>query len=609
MLILGISAFYHDSAAALLKDGVLLAAAQEERFSRRKHDPSFPRRAIEWCLESSGTRAAEIDHVVYYEKPFLKFERLLETYLAFAPRGFRSFAMAMPVWLREKLFLRRMLDDELRQIDPHCDWNGRMRFSEHHLSHAASAFYPSPFSEAAVLTLDGVGEWTTTSLAVGHGNRLEILREMHFPHSLGLLYSAFTYHAGFKVNSGEYKLMGLAPYGEPRYADLIRERLIDIKDDGSFRLNLEYFDYCTGLTMTNEAFDGLFGAARRSPEQPLTALQMDMAASVQRVTEDVLLRMTREIARGTGQRKLCLAGGVALNCVANGRILRDGHFDEIWIQPAAGDAGGAVGAALALHYLQLGAPRPVAERDGMQGSYLGPEYGQAENEARLWAAGASFEVLDDDTLFDRCADDISAGLAIGWFQGRAEFGPRALGNRSIIADPRSPAMQSQLNRKVKFRESFRPFAPAILEEDCEHWFDLKTASPYMLLVAPVAEKQQKRTPGGPEATGLDRLGEVRSTVPAVTHVDYSARVQTVSRETNPRFHRLLRSFKARTGCPLLINTSFNVRGEPPVLTPEDAFACFMGTDLDRLVVGNCYLEKSSQPAGLLRRTSDDFEDD
>ena len=609
MLILGLSAFYHDSAAALLRDGELLAAAQEERFSRRKHDPAFPRQAIEWCLQSSGVRPSELDHVVYYEKPFLKFERLLETYLAYAPRGFRSFTAAMPVWLREKLFLRRMLDDELRQIDANCDWNGKMRFSEHHLSHAASAFFPSPFDEAAVLTLDGVGEWTTSSLAVGSGNQLEILREMHFPHSLGLLYSAFTYHAGFKVNSGEYKLMGLAPYGDPRYADLIREQLIDIKDDGSFRLNLEYFDYCTGLTMTNEAFDGLFGAGRRSPDQPLTRLQMDMAASVQQVTEDVLLRMTREIARSTGQRRLCLAGGVALNCVANGRILRDGHFDKIWIQPAAGDAGGAVGAALALHHLELGRPRTAASGDGMRGSYLGPEYGQTEAESRLWAAGANFDVLDDDALFARCADDIAAGLAIGWFQGCAEFGPRALGNRSIIADPRSPKMQSQLNLKVKFRESFRPFAPASLEEDCDQWFDLASTSPYMLLVAPVAQARRIHPQETSAASGLERLGDIRSSIPAVTHVDDSARVQTVSRDTNPRFYRLIEAFKARTGCPLVINTSFNVRGEPPVLTPEDAFACFMGTDLDRLVVGNCYLEKSAQPAGLLRRTSDDFEDD
>jgi carbamoyltransferase len=610
-LILGVSAYYHDSAAVLLKDGKIIGAAQEERFSRRKHDPRFPVHAIRWCLEEARVPASAVDHVVFYEKPFLKFERLLETYLQFAPRGFASFRMAMPSWLRDKLFLKDLLVSSLRGFDPAVDWAGRIRFSEHHLSHAASAFYPSPFEEAAVLTLDGVGEWATASLGVGKGAALDLQREIRFPHSLGLLYSAFTYYAGFKVNSGEYKLMGLAPYGEPIYANRIREKLIDVKPDGSFRLNLEYFDYATGLTMTSPAFDALFEGPPRRPEQPLTQKFMDLAASVQAVTEEVLLAMTRDVAQQTGLRHLCLAGGVALNCVANGRILRDGRYDRIWIQPAAGDAGGALGAALAYHHLHMREGRTVqSDPDGMSGAFLGPAFAQAEVERRLWAAGANFEVLTDAELIERSAQDLARGLALGWFQGRSEFGPRALGARSILADPRSPRMQSQLNLKVKFRESFRPFAPSVLEEDAGLWFDLQQDSPYMLLVGQVAQQHRLAAPvGEDELQGIARLNVPRSSIPAVTHVDGSARVQTVSRATNPRFHSLLGAFKARTGCPVLVNTSFNVRGEPPVLTPEEAFHCFMGTDLDVLAVGNCYLIKERQAEGLRRSTSGDFEAD
>ncbi len=602
MLILGVSAFYHDSAAVLLRDGAIVGAVQEERFSRRKHDSAFPREAIAWCLAEAGIAAAALDHVVFYDKPFLKFERLVETYLAFAPRGFRSFNMAIPLWLREKLFLKDLLISELRTLDGDVDWGARLSFSEHHLSHAASAFFASPFDAAAVLTLDGVGEWATSSLAVGRGSELKILREIHFPHSLGLLYSAFTYYTGFKVNSGEYKLMGLAPYGTPSYAALIREHLIDVKADGSFRLNLDYFDYCTGLTMTNGAFDALFGGPPRKPDEPIVQRHMDLAASIQFVTEEVLLALTRDVATATGMRNLCLAGGVALNCVANGKILRDGRFSGLWIQPAAGDAGGALGAALAAHHLMLGQARQNGgRRDAMRGAFLGPQYPQDETAARLTAAGAKFDVLADMALFDTCAGDIAAGRALGWVQGRAEFGPRALGNRSIIADARSPTMQSMLNLKVKFRESFRPFAPAILREDVDAWFDLSADSPYMLLVAEVAGAQRIALGEAErQLSGIMRLGAARSTIPAVTHVDGSARVQTVERETNPRFHRLISEFKAKTGCPVVVNTSFNVRGEPPVLTPEDAFRCFMGTYIDALAVGNCYLRKSEQ-AAVLRR--------
>ena len=610
-LILGISALYHDSAAALLSDGKILGAAQEERFSRRKHDARFPRQAIRWCLASAGVTPSDIDHVVFYEKPFVKFERLVETYLAFAPTGFRSFSMAMPGWLRDKLFLKNLLASELRKLATGVKWEDRILFSEHHLSHAASAFYPSPFHEAAVLTLDGVGEWATTSLAVGRGNQLELQREIRFPHSLGLLYSAFTYYAGFKVNSGEYKLMGLAPYGEPRFAALIRDHLIDVKTDGSFRLDLKYFDYCTGLTMTSAAFNNLFGGPPRKPEDPIAQRHMDLAASIQTVTEEVLLAMTRSIAATSGMRNLCLAGGVALNCVANGRILGDGHFERIWVQPAAGDAGGALGAALAVHHLLLGGARVIPESgDSMRGSFLGPEFTQGEIEERLWAAGASFEVLDDTTLFTRCARDIAESKGLGWFQGPAEFGPRALGNRSIVADPRSSTMQSQLNLKVKFRESFRPFAPAVLKEDQEDWFSLRADSPYMLMVAQVAPSQRRAsTDEARQPEGFERLNATRSTIPAVTHVDGSARVQSVCKSTNPRFHRLIDEFKRLTGCPLVVNTSFNVRGEPPVLTPEDAFRCFMGTDVDVLAIGNCYLSKANQAPALRRQDREEFEAD
>ena len=600
MRILGISAFYHDSAAALVVDGEIVAAAQEERFTRKKHDSRFPRHALEYCLAEAGISLDQVDLVAFYDKPFLKFERLLETYLAFAPRGFESFKMAIPIWLREKLFLKDLLQDQLKQHRPDFDWDERLIFSEHHLSHAASAFFPSPYSSAAVLTLDGVGEWATSSLALGRDNRLEVIKEIHFPHSLGLLYSAFTYYIGFKVNSGEYKLMGLAPYGEPRYAGVILDKLIDLKADGSFRLNLDYFNYCVGLTMTNRKFDGLFGQSPRTPEQLLTPFHMDIAASVQQVTEEILLRMTRAVARETGERNLCLAGGVALNCVANGKILRDGKFDGIWIQPAAGDAGGSIGAALCAYHLYKDQPRrPHRGLDGMRGSYLGPQFEQSELELRLRAAGAHFSVVDDAEVIAQAADALVAQKALGWFQGRMEFGPRALGARSILGDPRSPGMQKLLNLKVKYRESFRPFAPAVLREDVGDWFELDYDSPYMLLVAGVLPKlRRSMTEEEKKLFGIDQLNVPRSQIPAVTHIDYSARVQTVHRDTNPRFHALLSAFKQRTGCPVLVNTSFNVRGEPIVCTPEDAFRCFMGSDIETLVVGNCVLQKEQQNPAL-----------
>jgi len=607
--ILGISAFYHDSAAAIVRDGEIVAAAQEERFSRKKHDARFPRNAIEYCLKAAGIGLADVDHVAFYDKPFVKFERILETYLSFAPRGFASFRMAIPIWLREKLFLKDLLTKELRRYAPDQSWEGRLLFSEHHLSHAASAFYPSPFEKAAILTLDGVGEWATTSLAEGDGNRIRIVREIQFPHSLGLLYSAFTYYTGFKVNSGEYKVMGLAPYGAPRYASQIYEHLIDLKPDGSFRLNLDYFNYCTGLTMTNRRFDGIFGGPPRKPEERLTQRHMDLAASVQAVTEEVMLRLTRSIAAETGAENLCLAGGVALNCVANGRILRDGKFRRLWIQPAAGDAGGALGAALAAYHGFKGQPRTAdPARDAMQGSYLGPAFAQAEIEQRLTAAGARFEVLEDAALIDRCARDLAAGSALGWFQGRMEFGPRALGGRSILGDPRSPTMQRTLNLKVKYRESFRPFAPSVLREHVAEWFELAEDSPYMLLVADVAAKRRRPMTSEEQALfGIDKLNVPRSDIPAVTHVDYSARIQTVRRETSPRYHALLSAFHALTGCPVLVNTSFNVRGEPIVGTPEDAFRCFMGTGLDTLAVGNCLLRKELQDPALKQNYESTFE--
>jgi carbamoyltransferase len=598
MRILGISAFYHDSAAALIDDGHIVAAVQEERFTRRKHDASFPHNAIAYCLEEAGIAADRLDHVVFYDKPFLKFERLLETYIALAPRGFRSFKMSIPLWLREKLFQKNLLTGELGKFSGDFD-KSRLLFCEHHLSHAASAFYPSPFDSAAVLTMDGVGEWATTSAAMGDGHRLEIFQEIHFPHSLGLLYSAATYYTGFKVNSGEYKVMGLAPYGEPKYARLILDHLIDLKPDGSFRLDMSYFDYCTGFTMTNDRLAKLFGQPVRSPDQLLTPFHMDVAASIQAVLDEAVLRLARSLAKQTGSRNLCLAGGVALNCVANGKVLRDGSFDNIWIQPAAGDAGGAVGAALAAYHIFKDQPRKTHDADGMSGSFLGPGFAQAEIERRLTAVGARFAVLSEAAMIETTAQALAGEKAVGWFQGRMEFGPRSLGARSILGDPRSPAMQKNLNLKVKYRESFRPFAPAVLREDVSEWFDLASDSPYMLIVADVRKDKHRAMSAAEQALfGIDKLNVARSEIPAVTHVDYSARIQTVHRDTNPLFHALLGRFKALTGCPVLVNTSFNVRGEPIVCTPEDAFRCFMGNELDMLVVGNCVLQKAEQDPGL-----------
>lgn len=609
MIVVGISAFYHDSAVALVRDGDIVAAAQEERFTRRKHDAEFPLNALQSCLRQAGVAAEQVDYVVFYDKPFLKFERLLETYLAFAPRGFRSFRIALPVWLREKLFLKDLLARRLKRLSPTVNWPDKLLFGEHHLSHAASAFYPSPFDEAAILTLDGVGEWATSSFAIGSGSRLEIHKEIHFPHSLGLLYSAFTYYTGFKVNSGEYKLMGLAPYGEPKYVRQIREHLIDIKQDGSFRLNLDYFNYCTGLTMTNERFASLFGGPARKPEEMLTQRHMDLAASVQTVTEEVMLKLARSAAAETGLKNLCLAGGVALNCVANGKLLRDGCFENIWIQPAAGDAGGALGVALSAYHGFLGKPRgPSDGRDRMRGSYLGPAYEQQDIEARLGAAGAVFEVMDGDALLAACAQDLADGRALGWFQGRMEFGPRALGARSILGDARSPTMQSVLNLKVKYRESFRPFAPSVLREDVADWFEIDQDTPYMLLVAGVkASRRIAMTEEQQSFFGIEKLNVPRSEIPAVTHIDYSARIQTVHADTNPRYYRLLSEFKRRTGCPVLVNTSFNVRGEPIVCTPEDAFRCFMGSEIEVLAIGNCLLRKELQDPGLKRDYKAEFE--
>jgi carbamoyltransferase len=608
MRVLGISAFYHDSAAAMVRDGEIVAAAQEERFTRKKHDPSFPVHAVQYCLEAAGVGLDAVDYVVFYDKPFLKFERLLETYLAFAPRGLRSFQMAIPLWIREKLFQKQLLVRELERISPAEGLEGKLLFTEHHMSHAASAFFPSPFDEALVLTMDGVGEWATTSVALGRGNHIEVIREIHFPHSLGLLYSAFTYYTGFKVNSGEYKLMGLAPYGEPRFAARILDNLLDLKPDGSFRLNMNYFNYCTGLTMTNARFDALFGLPARKPEELLTPVHMDIAASIQNVLEEVVLRMTRSLAEETGMRNLCLAGGVALNCVANGKILRDGRFDGIWIQPAAGDAGGALGAALAACHLYKGQPRTAnSSSDRMNGAYLGPEFSQREIERRLQAAGAVFSTVGDADLLQASAEALVDGKALGWFQGRMEFGPRALGSRSILGDARSPSMQSVLNLKVKYRESFRPFAPAVLREDVAEWFEIDADSPYMLLVADVVQRRRiPMTPEEQELFGIEKLNVPRSEIPAVTHVDYSARVQTVHRETNPRFHALISLFKQRTGCPVIVNTSFNVRGEPIVCTPEEAFRCFMGTEIEALAVGNCFLRKEDQKAGMKREYQHEF---
>ncbi len=609
MRILGISAFYHDSAAALIDDGRIAAAAQEERFSRKKHDARFPAHAIGYCLEHLGGRLNDVDFVAFYDKPFLKFERLLETYLAFAPKGFRSFRVAMPVWLKEKLFQKDLLRRQFQEFDSAFDWKNKLLFAEHHQSHAASAFFPSPFERAVILTMDGVGEWATTSVAIGADNRLEMTKELHFPHSLGLLYSAFTYYTGFKVNSGEYKVMGLAPYGEPRFRDLILDNLMDLKDDGTFRLDQSYFDYCTGLRMTNDCFDKLFGGPARRPDELLTQRHMDLAASMQAVCEEVVIRLTRGLSAETGERNLCLAGGVALNCVANSRVLRDGRFDNVWVQPAAGDAGGALGAALSAYHVYKGQPRRVDNRmDAMRGSYLGPEYAAADIEKRLAAAGARFTVLDDDDVITTAAEALEDGKAVGWFQGRMEFGPRALGGRSILGDARSPTMQKTLNLRVKYRESFRPFAPAVLREDVADWFEIDADSPYMLMVAGVQPRRRRQMTAAEQALfGIDKLNVPRSDIPAVTHVDYSARIQTVHRETNARFHALLTRFKEATGCPVIVNTSFNVRGEPIVCTPEDAFRCFMGTDVELLVIGNCLLRKEDQDPALKLDYKDAFE--
>ena len=600
MRILGVSAFYHDSAAALIEDGKVISAAQEERFTRKKHDAEFPANAIEYCLSDAGITLSEVDYVAFYDKPFLKFERLLETYLAFAPFGFRSFRMAIPVWLKEKLFQKDMLRKKFAEFDPDFDWMNKLLFSEHHQSHAASAFFPSPFEDAVVLTMDGVGEWATTSVAIGKGRDLKMVKEIHFPHSLGLLYSAFTYYTGFRVNSGEYKVMGLAPYGEPTYKDLILEKLLDVKEDGSFRLDQSYFNYCTGLTMTNAKFNDLFGGPPRKPEELLTQKHMDLAASVQAVTEEVVLRLTRSLAEEYDTQNLCLAGGVALNCVANGKVLRDAAFKNVWVQPAAGDAGGALGAALNAYHLYREQPRHLnGAMDGMKGSYLGPEFSDSEIAERLTAAGAKFELLQPDETIAKTADALAAENAVGWFQGRMEFGPRALGGRSILGDPRSPSMQKTLNLRVKYRESFRPFAPSVLRDDVSNWFEIESDSPYMLMVAPVAEDRRRTMTEEENALfGIEKLNVPRSDIPAVTHVDYSARIQTVHAETNPRYHALLSAFKERTGCPVVVNTSFNVRGEPIVCTPEDAFRCFMGSEIEVLVVGNCFLRKEDQDPSL-----------
>ena len=613
MKILGISAFYHDSAAALIDGGKIVAAAQEERFTRVKHDASFPENAIRYCLDQAKINVDAIDHIVFFEKPFIKFERLLETYVSFAPRGFVSFKSALPLWVKEKLFQKKIIQETLTKLrssqEDDLDLSDRMQFSEHHLSHAASAFYPSPFEEAVVLTLDGVGEWVTTSVAIGRGNSLEIVKEIHFPHSLGLLYSAFTYYTGFRVNSGEYKVMGLAPYGEPKYVDLILEHLIDVKADGSYRLNQQYFNYCTGLTMTNAKFDALFGRPARRPDQdPLESFHMDIAASVQAVTELIVSRLTRALAEETGIKNLCLAGGVALNCVANGKILKESHFDNIWIQPAAGDAGGALGAALSFWHMGANEPRSVATSDAMMGSYLGPEFDDDEIERRLSEIGARFERVSYQTMIELTAQALSQEKVVGWFQGRMEFGPRALGGRSILGDPRSQSMQKNLNLKIKYRESFRPFAPSVLCEDVGEWFELDQDSPYMLIVDRVAEdKCIAMTEDQSQLFGIEKLNIARSDIPAVTHVDYSARIQTVHSDTNPKYHDLISRFKALTECSVVVNTSFNVRGEPIVCTPEDAFNCFMGTEMDVLSIGNFVLYKEQQDPALEKDYKSAFE--
>ncbi len=606
--ILGISAFYHDSAAALVVDGEVIAAAQEERFTRKKHDPSYPACAIDYVLSEAGLTLDKVGHVVFYDKPFLKFERLLETYVSYAPKGLKQFGMAMPVWLREKLFLKAQLTKNLKKLEKEFDAE-RLLFGEHHFSHAASAFYPSPFEEAVVLTLDGVGEWATTTVSIGKGNKLEIVKEIHFPHSLGLLYSAFTYYTGFRVNSGEYKVMGLAPYGEPKYKDLILDKLIDLKEDGSFRLDQSYFNYATGLTMTNKKFSNLFGEPVRKPESDqLTQFHMDIAASVQAVTEEVVLKMTRSLAKEYCIPNLCLAGGVSLNCVANGKILRDKNFKEIWVQPAAGDAGGALGAALAVWHKEIDKPRKVNPTDSMRGSYLGPSYSQEDIEKELINCDAKFEAVTEEEMLEQTSQALAEGKAVGWFQGRMEFGPRALGGRSILGDPRSETMQKTLNLRVKYRESFRPFAPSVLRQDVTEWFETDYDSPYMLLVDDVRkDKRIEMTKEEESLFGIDKLNIKRSSIPAVTHVDYSARIQTVHKNTNPKYHALITKFKEKTGCGVVINTSFNVRGEPIVCTPEDAFKCFMGTEIEMLAIGNCVLRKDQQDKSLVENYEERYE--
>ncbi|MDA9964319.1 carbamoyltransferase [Gammaproteobacteria bacterium] len=610
MYILGISAFYHDSAACLIKDGEIIAAAQEERFTRNKHDPSFPRNAIEFCIQTAEISPRDLESIIFYEKPFLKFERLLETYLAYAPKGFSSFAAAMPLWIKEKLFQKSMIANELVNIfGGEINWKDRLLFSEHHLSHAASAFYPSPFETAAVLTLDAVGEWTTSSAAIGKGSELKIIKEIHFPHSLGLLYSAFTYYTGFKVNSGEYKVMGLAPYGKPRFANLIKENLIMIADDGSFQLDMSYFNFAVGLTMTNKKFHDLFGGQPRQSESELTQREMDLAASIQTVIEELVLGIAKNLAKETGMENLCLAGGVALNCVANGILLKEKIFKNIWIQPAAGDAGGALGAALSAWYLHYKNNRIISkDRDSMKGAYLGPSFTNEQIESELLACGAVFQKLDEEDLIASTSNALVDKKAVGWMQGRMEFGPRALGGRSIIADPRSPETQSQLNLKVKYRESFRPFAPSVLSEEVDKWFELDVESPYMLLVADVKKSKRIAMTNEENALfGIDKLNIPRSSVPAITHVDYSARIQTVNAETNPRYYKVIKQFKEKTGFPLVVNTSFNVRGEPIICTPSDAFKCFMGTELDVLAIGNFFLVKEDQDEALKENYKERYE--
>ena len=607
--ILGISAFFHDSAASILVDGKIIAAAQEERFTRKKHDSSYPYNAVNFVLNYAKIKIKDVDQIIFYEKPFLKFERLLETYVAFAPKGFKSFCKSMPIWLKDKLFQKKMLISELRRHDPNFDNEDKIFFSDHHLSHAASAFFPSPFEDAIILTADGVGEWATTTVAIGNNNNLEIKKEIHFPHSLGLLYSAFTYYVGFKVNSGEYKLMGLAPYGLPIYEDLIINNIIDVKEDGSFRLDQTFFNYATGLTMTSKKFHDLFKQTPRDPlREDLTQFHMNIASSIQKVTEDIIIKLIKSLKEEYQISNLCLAGGVALNCVANGKILRSNIFENIWVQPAAGDAGGSLGAALAFWYIQKNNPRKIDSSDSMNGSYLGPKYTQDQIEEDLTKLGAVYTTVSEDELIEITAEDLSNGKAVGWFQGRMEFGPRALGARSILGDPRSPSMQKTLNLKIKFRESFRPFAPSILKDDLSDWFDIKSESPYMLMVAKINSKKIiKMNDKEKKLFGIEKLNIRRSNIPAVTHIDYTARIQTVTKKTNKKYFKLLNKFKSKTGCPLLINTSFNIRGEPIVNTPAEAFNCFLGTELDILVIGNCYLKKNKQTNISIKKYSTNFE--